>query len=213
MDRNLAGMVALPSLREAFARSGCLLAVLGSTAALAAAAWSADPPAGNAAGDAASTGRVVITDPWNMPVALNMVPAGTPTLLFVCDPSERMCREGAVYFDSRRGRIKEKKIKPVLVLVGSREAAGEAASRMSLSLPVYVDAGRTVTSKLIGQDITPALILLDGKGNLVKVIPGGGETLDNNISVMLDARPGGHRLAYVILAALVAAGAVLLIAD
>lgn len=190
-------------------RLGRLLPGLAWLPAVAAAAWCA----GASGGETASPGQVVLTDPWNMPVALNMIPAGTPTLLFVCDPSERRCREGAVYFDSRRGRIEEEKVKPVCVLVGSREAAREAAARMNLNVPVYVDAGRIMTSKLTGQDIMPALVLLDGKGNLVKVIPGGGEALDSNITVMLGARPGGRRIIYAILASLVAVGIALLVAD
>jgi hypothetical protein len=147
-----------------------------------------------------------------MPVAMSMIPNGTPALFFVCDPSDKRCREGAVYFDSRRQRIKDEKIRPLLVLVGSRDAAGEAA-KMGLSLPVYADPGRTLTSKLVGQDILPALVLLDGKGNLVKVILGGGEALDDNITAMIKARPGGHRMIYAILAVLVAAGAAALVMD
>ena len=180
-----------------------------SLAVIAAAAWCA----GSSDGKDAATSQIVLTDPWNMPVALNMIPAGAPTLFYVCDPSEVRCREGAVYFDSKRRRFEESKIKPVCVLVGSREAAREAAARMGLSVPVYVDAGRTLSSKLIGQEIMPALVLLDGKGNLVKVIVGGGEALDNNITTMLEARPGGHRVVYAVLVTLVVAVAVLLAVD
>jgi hypothetical protein len=84
---------------------------------------------------------------------------------------------------------------------------------MALGVPVYVDVGRTLSSKLIGPEIMPALVLLDGKGNLVKVMVGGGEALDNNITAMLDARPGGHRTIYAILVTLVMAGAILIAAN
>lgn len=155
--------------------------------------------------------QVVLTDAWDMPVALNMVPAGEPALLLVCDPSEVKCREGAVLFDSQATRIRATGVRPACILVGPAEAAREAAVRMGLSIPVYIDGARAVPARLLGQDVMPALILLDGDGRVEKVAVGGGEALDANITAMLRRPSGAWKM--LVLIPLVALGIILLVVD
>jgi len=144
-----------------------------------------------------------------MPVSMKMIPGGRPALFYVCDPAEITCREGAVYFDTQAGRIKRRNIQPVCVFVASLEIAGREAARMGLTVPVYADASRTIPDRLIGQEIMPALILLDGKGNVSHVLVGGGESLDTNISTMLEAGRRWYWTELAIAASLVALGVIL----
>ena len=150
-----------------------------------------------------ATAQVVLTDRWDMPIALNMIPAGKPTLLLVCDPTQVKSREGAVFFDTQGKRIEAAGVRPACILVAAPEAAREAAERMALTVPVYIDAAWAVPARVVGQDVTPALVLLDGDGNVKKVAVGGGETLDANITAMLEPRNGRWKtLALLTLAAL-----------
>ena len=58
-------------------------------------------------------------------------------------------------------------------------------------VPVYVDATRMIPGVLLGQEILPAMVLLDGRGKVVRVVLGGGESLDSNLTRILegDRRP------------------------
>jgi hypothetical protein len=158
-----------------------------------------------------ATAQVVLTDTWNMPIALNMIPAGRPALFLVCDPSQVNCREGAVLFDSQAARIEAAGVRPACILVATPEAARDAAERMALGVPIYVDAGRAVPTKVMGQEVMPALVLLDGDGNLEKVAVGGGEALDANITAMLE--PRSSRWKILVLITLAALGIILLVVD
>lgn len=184
-------------IRFALPALGLLLAL----AVLPAAAASDDAPP--------ATAQVVLTDRWDMPIALNMIPAGEPTLLLVCDPTQVKSREGAVFFDTQRQRIEAAGVRPACVLVAAPEAAREAAEKMALTVPVYVDAAWAVPARVVGQDVTPALVLLDGDGNVKKVAVGGGETLDANITAMLEPRNG--RWKTLTLLTLAALGIILLV--
>jgi hypothetical protein len=135
-----------------------------------------------------ATGDIVVTDLWDRPHDLRSISAGKPTLLFICDPALTKCREGAVHFDSQAERIEVKKIKPVCILLASPDDARETAFKMDLAVPVYVDADRLTISGLIHQDVLPAMVLLDGKGNVTKIMLGGGESLDSNLTAMLETR-------------------------
>jgi hypothetical protein len=160
--------------------------------------------------EAQGTGAIVLRDALNMPVTLSMIPGGKASLCYVCDPSEVTCREGAVYFDSQAHRIKRKNIRPVCIFVASYEAARQEAARMGLAVPVFADASRAIPGRLIGQEIMPALILLDAKGDVSRVIVGGGESLDANISAMLEIG-GSSRWTLITIAAPLVALAVILI--
>jgi hypothetical protein len=165
-----------------------------------------------AAGDTSpATAQVVLTDTWDMPIALNMIPAGKPALFLVCDPSQVNCREGAVLFDSQAARIEAAGVRPACILVATPEVARDAAQRMALGVPVYVDAGGAVPTKVMGQQVMPALILLDGEGNLEKVAVGGGETLDAHITAMIESRSSTWKI--LVLITLAALGIILLVVD
>ena len=139
---------------------------------------------------------------------MKMIPGGRPALFYVCDPAEVTCREGAVYFDTQAGRIKRKNIQPVCVFVASFEVTGQETARMGLTVPVFADAAGAVPDRLIGQQIMPALILLDGRGNVSRVLVGGGESLDTNISTMLGAGRRWYWTELAIAASLVALGVI-----
>lgn len=162
--------------------------------------------------DARETGNIVLRDTLNMPISMSMIPGGRPALCYVCDPSEVTCREGAVYFDSQAGKIRRKNIQPVCIFVASLDVAGSETAKMGLAVPVFADVSRAIPDRLIGQEIMPALILLDGEGNVSRVIVGGGESLDTNISTML-AEGGSKRWTSIwIVAPLVALGVILIAA-
>jgi hypothetical protein len=135
--------------------------------------------------------KIIVTDLGDKAYELETIPAGTPTLLFVCDPALTRCREGAVHFDTQAARIEKKRIKPVCILLADPETARDAATRLGLTVPVYVDATRMIPGVLLGQEILPAMVLLDGRGKVVRVVLGGGESLDSNLTRILegDRRP------------------------
>jgi hypothetical protein len=158
--------------------------------------------------------RLVLTDVWDMPIALNMIPAGKPTLFLVCDPAQVRCREGAVYFDTQAGRIGAAGARPACIFEAEPEATREAASRMGLGVPVYADASGGVPSRLLGSEVLPALVLLDGKGRLVRTAVGGGEALDANITAMLEQiGPSPWRSRILVLIPLAVLGIILLVVN
>lgn len=169
------------------------------------AAWTA-PASGGAP---PATAQVVLTDVWDMPISLNMIPAGKSTLFLVCDPSQVKSREGAVFFDTQAERIESAGVRPACILVAAPDAAREAAERMALKVAVYIDALRAVPTKVISQEVMPALVLLDGDGNIEKVAVGGGESLDAHITAMLE--PGSSRWKTLALITLTALGIILLV--
>jgi hypothetical protein len=128
---------------------------------------------------------VVITDLLDRPYDLRAIAAGVPTLLFICDPALTKCREGAVYFDAQAASIEASRIKPVCVFLATTGAARDAAVRLGLGVPVYVDSNRTIPTALLGQEILPAMVLLDGEGRVERVALGGGESLDSNLTHIL----------------------------
>jgi hypothetical protein len=178
------------------------LACCAALACACASSGAAEPPAG-----------IMITDLLDRPVDLRTLPAGRTMLLFVCDPALTRCREGAVYFDTQAGRIEERKIHPACVLLASLEDAREAAFRMDLHVPVFVDSARTITETLISQKVLPAMVLLDGDGNVIKITLGGGESLDGNLTAMLETRHGHHRLLLSILITLALSGIILFMVE
>jgi hypothetical protein len=147
-------------------------------------AVAAGPPAA-AAEQTGEAADIMVTDLLDQPFQLKDVAAGTPTLLFVCDPALTRCREGAVYFDTQAARIAARKIKPVCIFLASTDAARNAAARLDLAVPVYVDSCRAIPQALLGQEILPAMVLLDGKGKAQRIALGGGESLDSNLTHML----------------------------
>ena len=204
------------TVRRAGAPAGATLAasltmVLATVAAaaLAAALWSPEPCYAGY-GD---TGEIVLSDRWDMPITLGAIPAGKPTLVLVCDPAEVRCREAAVYFDAQAERIAASKVRPVCIMVSSREEARAAVAKMELGVAAYVDPAGAIASRLLGQQVLPALLLLDGKGKVVKVATGGGEALEGNIALMLEGRSTGRRWVIATLAAAVLVGAIVLAAN
>jgi hypothetical protein len=148
------------------------------------------------AGEAAD---IIVTDLLDQPFQIKAVAAGTPTLLFVCDPALIKCREGAVYFDTQAARIAAGKIKPVCIFLASADAARSAAARLDLAVPVYVDSSRAIPRALLGQEILPAMVLLDGKGKTQRIALGGGESLDSNLTRMLKPHEPRWRLLSVLI--------------
>lgn len=163
--------------------------------------------------DPESPADIVIADLLDRPVQLRALPAGEPVLLFVCDPALTKCREGAVHFDSQVERIEKRGIRPVCVLLASPQDAREAALRMELHVPVFVDSARAIPKTLIRQEVLPAMVLLDGKGNVAKIMLGGGESLDGNLTAMLETRNGHHWLVLSILITLAASGIILFMVE
>lgn len=194
------------------AKTAARVAAVAVGVAMAAALWW--PGSGRASeSHLVDTGQIVLSDRWDMPVALSAIPAGRPTLVMVCDPSQVRCREAAVYFDAQAERIAARKIRPVCVLVSTGEEAAGAAQRMGLAVPFYVDASGAIASRLLGQQVLPALVLLDGKGKVVRVATGGGEALEGNIAVMLESRAGRGRWIAVAVVAVALAALALLAVD
>ncbi|MFZ1947380.1 MAG: hypothetical protein WAW06_07510 [bacterium] len=193
-------------------RAAALVAAATLGAALAAALWWPEPARASGSGSV-ETGQIVLSDRWDMPVTLSAIPAGKPTLVMVCDPSQIRCREAAVYFDAQAERIAARKIRPACILVAPREEAASAAQKMGLAVPFYVDSSGSVVSRLLGQQVLPALLLLDGKGRVVRVATGGGEALEGNVALMLESRAGRGRWIVAALAAVALVALALLAAN
>jgi len=172
--RHLPRFTTSPAARAVLATAVVLLASLMGAVA-----------AGAPAGPEEHAANVVVTDLAGQAYELKDIAAGTPTLLFVCDPSLTRCREGAVYFDAQAARVQAGDINPVCVLLAGADAARSAAARLNLTVPVYVDSSRTIPARLLGQEILPAMVLLDGEGEVRRIALGGGESLDSNLTRML----------------------------
>ncbi|HVP57497.1 MAG TPA: hypothetical protein VMU02_05330 [bacterium] len=160
-----------------------------------------EPPGtpGGTEGGPEQPGAIVVTDLLSQPHTLQEIVAGSPTLLFICDPAVTRCREGAVYFDTQALRITASRIKPACIFLASADAARDAAARMGLNVPVYVDSGRVVPTALLGQEILPAMVLLDSQCRVSRVALGGGESLDSNLTHLLKPGQSHWRLLYVLI--------------
>jgi hypothetical protein len=110
---------------------------------------------------------------------------GHRTLIFICNPNLSTCREGAVYFDSKAGRIEARRLRPVCLFIGHPEAVRTYVLALHLEVPVYIDPEGRAAEALLDQKILPAMALLDGNGNVIRAIYGGGQSLDNNLEIML----------------------------
>jgi hypothetical protein len=132
--------------------------------------------------------ELVVRDLWDMPHSLESICNGQETLLFLCDLSISTCREGAVYFDNRADGIKAGGIRPVCVFVGKPSNIRQAVLNLDLALPAYIDERGLMYENLLDQKVLPALILLDGTGNVVRIVYGGGESLDHNLRIIMPIR-------------------------
>jgi hypothetical protein len=129
---------------------------------------------------------LVLTDLWDGPHRLDDICDGRMTILFVCDTELSVCREGAIFFDTRADEIEAEGLRAALVLTGQPAEARAFALRTRIDLPVFVDSGRQVFDKLLHQEVLPALVLMDGEGQHVKTLYGGGESLEGNIIILIE---------------------------
>lgn len=130
----------------------------------------------------------VVKDLWDMPHNLESICDGQETLLFLCDLSISTCREGAVFFDNQADSIKAGGILPVCIFVGKPSNIRQAVLNLDLDLPAYIDEGGLIYENLLDQKVLPALVLLDGTGNVVRIVYGGGESLDHNLRIIMPTR-------------------------
>lgn len=133
--------------------------------------------------------EVEVSDLWDMPLTLGEVCNGTETLLFVCDLSLQQCREGAVYFDAQAKAIRANGFRPGCLFIGRPDEVRGYALALDLDVPVYIDSEARVFREMLDQRIMPVLVLLDGEGKLVRSVYGGGESLDHNLSLILEREP------------------------
>ncbi|MFH1313452.1 MAG: hypothetical protein ABIJ00_09555 [Candidatus Eisenbacteria bacterium] len=126
-----------------------------------------------------------VTDLWDMSHTLKSICNGRRTLIFLGDPGLITCREGAVYFDSKAGRVEARKIRPVCLFIGDPEAVRTYVLALHLEIPVYIDPEGRAYEALFNQKVLPAMALLDGEGNVVRTIHGGGQSLANNLEIIL----------------------------
>ncbi len=153
-------------------------------------------------------------DLWDMPHSLAGICNGANTLLFMCDPGMATCREGAVYFDSRTDEIWAHEVQPACLFIGRPQDVRQIVLTLDLDVPVYIDADREVYENLLDQRILPAMILLDGNGNVIKTIYGGGESLDSNLRIILgEPEDGGHWRLILSLVAAAVVGIILIVLD
>jgi hypothetical protein len=125
-----------------------------------------------------------------MPLTLGSVCNGKQTLLFVCDLGLQQCREGAVYFDTQAQAIRDRGFQPGCLFIGRPDEVRRYALALDLDVPVYVDTEAKVFRDVLDQRIMPVLMLLDGDGHLVRSVYGGGESLDHNVSLILEPERG-----------------------
>jgi len=158
---------------------------------------------------AAQQGRagpdLVLTDLWDSPHRLADICSARPTILFICDTQSSVCREGAVFFDTRADEIEAHGLEAVLVLVGQPARARAFALNTSIDQNVFVDSDRQVFGTLLDQEILPALVLVDKEGQHVRSLYGGGESLEGNIAILLEEGAGRGRRWWLILIPIVAA--------
>ena len=146
-----------------------------------------------------ATPDLVLTDLWDSPHRLDDICDGRMTILFICDTELSVCREGAVFFDTRADVIEAEGLRAALVLTGQPAEARAFALRTRIDLPVFVDSGRQVFDKLLDQEVLPALVLTDGEGRHVRTLYGGGESLEGNIVILLEEGAGKSRRWWLIL--------------
>ena len=137
---------------------------------------------------AATLPDLEVTDLWDYPENLSAVVAGGTTLFFICDPAVKECREGAVFIENRASTIRERGVRPVMLMRGSGPDVRNAALEMDLDTPIYIDGDGSVIDSMLDQDILPALLLASGDGAIVETVYGGGESLAGNLDRIL-ARP------------------------
>lgn len=106
-------------------------------------------------------------------------------MFFICDTELSVCREGAVFFDSRTDEIEAHGFRAALIFTARPAEVRDFALRTGIHGQVYVDSGRRVFDTLLGQKVLPALVLVDGEGRHVRTLYGGGESLEGNISILL----------------------------
>jgi hypothetical protein len=161
---------------------------------------------------------VEVSDLWDTPLTLGEVCNGAETLVFVCDLDLKQCREGAVYFDTRAEAIKARGFTPCCLFVGQPQEVRRHVLSLDLGIPAYIDSDGGIFKDVLDQRIMPALMLLDGNGNLVRTVYGGGESLDHNLALMLEpepaiepgSQPSGRGWLWILLPAAVVAAVVLI---
>jgi hypothetical protein len=157
------------------------------------------------------TAEPVVIDLWDMPHSLESICSGRSVLFFLCDPDLRTCREAAVHFDSQAERIEAMEIEPIFLFRGRAENVRDAVLALDLSVPVYIDPDGQVFEAFLNQKVLPAMMLLDGRGNVVRTIYGGGQSFDNNLRIILGeqevktGRRRGLRLLFTLLPVVVIA--------
>ena len=157
---------------------------------------------------------LILSDLWDAPHHLHDILRGETTILFVCDPSLATCREGAVYFDNQAHRFRARGMRPACVFTGEPTEARDAVLAMNIRTQVYVDPDGKIFQCLALQEIVPAMVLLDGSGQVIKALYGGGESLSPNLNVMLGCGPKpSRRWLLVILIPVVTAAIILLTVD
>jgi hypothetical protein len=132
----------------------------------------------------------VLTDLWDSPHRLEDICNGRAMILFICDTELSVCREGAVFFDTRADAIESEGLRAILVLTGQPADARTFALTTGIGEPVYVDSERRVFGSLLDQEVVPALVLVDAGGRHVRTLYGGGESLEGNILLLLDEAAG-----------------------
>jgi hypothetical protein len=159
---------------------------------------------------AAAGPEVTLRDLWDSPHTLEGICRDQAAILFVCDTGLSVCREGAVFFDTRADKIESRGFRAILVFVGDAPGIRDFVLRANISLPVYIDPDGRVYENLLEEEVLPALVLVDGKGRHVKTMYGGGESLEGNIGVLLEESTGkGRRWWLIAIPAAIAAAAIL----
>jgi hypothetical protein len=143
--------------------------------------------------------ELVLTDLWDSPHRLADICRGRSTVFFVCDTELSLCREGAVFFDARADEIEARGLRAALIFTGQPAAVRDFALRAEVYHSVYVDSDLRVFDTLLDKKILPALVLVDGEGRHVKTLYGGGESLEGNISIMIDNGADRYRRWWLIL--------------
>jgi hypothetical protein len=133
-------------------------------------------------------GDYVVHDLWDIPHTIESICNGQETLLFLCDLNASTCREGAVYFDSQSDSIKAAAVRPICVFIGKPIDVRQIVLNLDLKTPVYIDEDGLIYENLLDQKVLPALILLGETGSLIRIIYGGGESLDHNLWTVMPLR-------------------------
>jgi hypothetical protein len=114
-------------------------------------------------------------------------------VFFICDIELSVCREGAVFFDSRAEEIEAHGLRAALILTAPPAEVRDFVLRTRIDRPVFVDSGRRVFETLLSEKILPALVLVDGEGKQVRTLYGGGESLEGNIAILLGESEHANR--------------------